>query len=71
MEDKNIFSKFTLETQTKYKKNKIKLAYKVFYHEKNTMVFYYVEKSFTMVFYYVEKYILPKCLTRKIQTLEK
>ena len=33
MEDKNIFSKFTLETQTKYKNTKIKLAYKVFYHE--------------------------------------
>ena len=33
MEDKNIFSKFTLETQTKYKNTKIKLVYKVFYHE--------------------------------------
>ena len=53
MEDKNIFSKFTLQTQAKYKNTKIQFPYKAFYHE------------------YVEKYIPPKCLTAKIQILEK
>ena len=54
MEDKNTFSKFTLQTQAKVKNTKIQnTKYKAFYHE------------------YVEKYILPKCLTAKIQILEK